>query len=76
MSNSERSQLIQYVKFINTLSSDFLSSALLNAGYKVSSTHCSKEGVKTDAPSHVMWDIMKGWVRTMAGHMHLFYVNM
>ncbi|KAG2180271.1 hypothetical protein INT43_004060 [Umbelopsis isabellina] len=40
-----------------------LRSAILNAGYKVSSTHCAPEGIKTDAPAHVMWDIMKGWVK-------------
>ncbi|GAB5592984.1 RNA methyltransferase tRNA(m5U54)methyltransferase [Umbelopsis nana] len=41
-----------------------LCSAILNAGYKFSSSHCSPEAVKTNAPAHVMWDIMKGWVKT------------
>jgi tRNA (guanine26-N2/guanine27-N2)-dimethyltransferase len=41
----------------------FFSSAILNAGYKFSSTHCQPEGIKTDAPASVLWDIMKGWVR-------------
>ncbi|KAI8085240.1 N2,N2-dimethylguanosine tRNA methyltransferase [Thamnidium elegans] len=40
-----------------------LFSAILNAGYKVSSSHCGKQSVKTDAPSHVMWDIMRAWVK-------------
>ncbi|KAI9288420.1 N2,N2-dimethylguanosine tRNA methyltransferase [Umbelopsis sp. AD052] len=40
-----------------------LCSAILNAGYKFSSTHCQPEGIKTDAPASVMWDIMKGWVK-------------
>lgn len=33
-------------------------SALVNAGYKVSPTHASRTGFKTDAPSHVIWDII------------------
>lgn len=32
-------------------------SALANAGYSVSSTHTNQNGLKTDAPSHVVWDI-------------------
>lgn len=32
-------------------------SALVNAGYKVSSTHTNQNGFKTDAPSTVVWDI-------------------
>lgn len=38
-------------------------SAILNAGYKVSSTHCSAEGIKTDAPPSVIWDILRAWVK-------------
>lgn len=34
-----------------------LMSAFVNAGYKVSSTHTNKSGIKTDAPSSVIWDI-------------------
>ncbi len=37
-------------------------SALLHAGYRVSITHTSAEAVKTDAPSEVIWDIMRAWV--------------
>lgn len=37
-------------------------SALLNAGYRVSGTHCSPLGVKTDAPWDAIWDIMRAWV--------------
>ncbi|XP_071954596.1 tRNA (guanine(26)-N(2))-dimethyltransferase-like [Antedon mediterranea] len=36
-------------------------SALLNAGYRVSITHTSAEAIKTDAPSSVVWDIMRSW---------------
>lgn len=34
-----------------------LMSALVNAGYRVSSTHTNQNGLKTDAPSNVVWDI-------------------
>ena len=37
-------------------------SALINAGYRVSGTHCSPLGIKTDAPWDVVWDIMRCWV--------------
>ncbi|KAL4215733.1 N2,N2-dimethylguanosine tRNA methyltransferase [Rhizopus microsporus] len=40
-----------------------LYSAILNAGYNVSSSHCAKQSVKTDAPASVMWDIMRAWVK-------------
>ncbi|RUO96870.1 S-adenosyl-L-methionine-dependent methyltransferase [Jimgerdemannia flammicorona] len=40
-----------------------LCSAILNQGYKVSISHCSPQSVKTNAPSWVMWDILKGWVK-------------
>ncbi|XP_070580611.1 tRNA (guanine(26)-N(2))-dimethyltransferase-like isoform X2 [Ptychodera flava] len=38
-------------------------SAILHAGYQVSSSHASPEAFKTDAPSHVIWDIMRAWVK-------------
>lgn len=38
-------------------------SALINAGYRVSSTHANPLGLKTDAPAGVMWDILRCWVR-------------
>jgi tRNA (guanine26-N2/guanine27-N2)-dimethyltransferase len=40
-----------------------LYSAILNAGYNVSSSHCARQSVKTDAPASVMWDIMRAWVK-------------
>lgn len=43
---------------------DTVWSALLNAGYKVSSTHCCPGAFKTDAPSAFVWDMMKAWVRS------------
>ncbi|KAJ2158024.1 RNA methyltransferase tRNA(m5U54)methyltransferase [Coemansia sp. RSA 552] len=34
-------------------------SALLNAGYRVSGAHTCQGTIKTDAPPHVVWDIMR-----------------
>jgi len=36
-------------------------SAIINAGYKVSGVHCNQLAVKTNAPSSVLWDIMRCW---------------
>ncbi|KAL8211723.1 UNVERIFIED_CONTAM: tRNA methyltransferase 1 [Gekko kuhli] len=36
-------------------------SALLHAGYRVSLSHACKNAIKTDAPSSVIWDIMRCW---------------
>ncbi|ORY41694.1 TRM-domain-containing protein [Rhizoclosmatium globosum] len=38
-------------------------SALVNAGYKVSSSHCMPTSFKTDAPNSVIWDILRCWVK-------------
>ncbi|XP_035695287.1 tRNA (guanine(26)-N(2))-dimethyltransferase-like [Branchiostoma floridae] len=38
-------------------------SAILHAGYQVSLSHTCKTAVKTDAPAHVIWDIMRGWAK-------------
>ncbi|XP_057524111.1 tRNA (guanine(26)-N(2))-dimethyltransferase 2-like [Amaranthus tricolor] len=38
-------------------------SAVLNAGYRISGTHASPLGLKTDAPMSVVWDIMRCWVK-------------
>ncbi|RHY39857.1 hypothetical protein DYB30_008475 [Aphanomyces astaci] len=35
--------------------------ALINAGYNVSQSHKVPEAVKTNAPNHVVWDIMRSW---------------
>lgn len=45
---------IQIVKF---------RSALLHAGYKVSFSHASKNSIKTNAPSKVIWDILRYWAK-------------
>jgi hypothetical protein len=38
-------------------------SAILNAGYKVSGTHACPDGIKTNAPNSVLWDIIRKWVQ-------------
>lgn len=39
-------------------------SALLHAGYKVSFSHACKSSIKTDAPSKVLWDILRTWAKS------------
>jgi len=38
-------------------------SAVINAGYRVSPAHCNPLAIKTDAPTEVLWDILRCWVR-------------
>uniref|UniRef100_W8B9H9 tRNA (guanine(26)-N(2))-dimethyltransferase n=1 Tax=Ceratitis capitata TaxID=7213 RepID=W8B9H9_CERCA len=38
-------------------------SALLHAGYRVSFSHASKNSIKTDAPTSVIWDILRCWAK-------------
>lgn len=40
------------------------SSALVGAGYRVSSSHCAPNSVKTDAPQSVIWDVIRTFVLT------------
>jgi len=40
--------------------------AIINAGYKVSGYHKEPSAIKTDAPGHVVWDIMRNWVEKNA----------
>eukprot|EP01135_Chromosphaera_perkinsii_P000831 Nk52_evm119s151 gene=Nk52_evmTU119s151 len=40
-----------------------MQSAIANAGYKSSVSHCSPEGLKTDCPTEMLWDIMRCWVK-------------
>jgi tRNA (guanine26-N2/guanine27-N2)-dimethyltransferase len=44
---------------------DVVWSALKNAGYKVSSSHCCAGAFKTDAPNTIVWDMMKAWVSAL-----------
>lgn len=38
-------------------------SALLNANYKVSYSHCNQNSIKTDAPTEVIWNILREWIK-------------
>eukprot|EP00475_Leptophrys_vorax_P019530 TRINITY_DN2674_c0_g1_i1.p1 TRINITY_DN2674_c0_g1~~TRINITY_DN2674_c0_g1_i1.p1 ORF type:complete len:365 (-),score=96.33 TRINITY_DN2674_c0_g1_i1:363-1382(-) len=38
-------------------------SAIVNAGFDVSASHCNPSAIKTNAPMHVIWDILKDWVK-------------
>ncbi|KAF3444911.1 hypothetical protein FNV43_RR14604 [Rhamnella rubrinervis] len=38
-------------------------SAVINAGYRISGTHVNPLGLKSDAPTDVIWDIMRCWVK-------------
>ncbi|KAI3660194.1 hypothetical protein MP638_004468 [Amoeboaphelidium occidentale] len=40
-----------------------INSALLNAGYNTSFTHCAENSIKTDAPPSVIWEIMRTWAK-------------
>ncbi|KAJ3319067.1 RNA methyltransferase tRNA(m5U54)methyltransferase [Blyttiomyces sp. JEL0837] len=48
---------------VNWLLQTCSSSSILNAGYKVSLSHCATQSIKTTAPPEVLWDIMRGWVK-------------
>lgn len=39
-----------------------LRSALLNAGYLVSGSHCDPNAIKTTAPSKFLWKALIDWV--------------
>ncbi|XP_022193109.2 probable tRNA (guanine(26)-N(2))-dimethyltransferase [Nilaparvata lugens] len=39
-------------------------SAVLNAGYDVTLSHCAPNSLKTNAPASVIWDILRCWVET------------
>ncbi|KAK9239624.1 N2,N2-dimethylguanosine tRNA methyltransferase-domain-containing protein [Lipomyces kononenkoae] len=41
-----------------------MTSALLNAGYKVSPTHAVPGAIKTNASWGVIWDILREWIKT------------
>ncbi len=38
-----------------------LRSALVNAGYRVSLSHCEPNSLKTNAPTSFIWDMMRAW---------------
>lgn len=45
-----------------------LRSAILHAGYKVSFSHACKSSIKTNAPSEVLWDILRSWAKIYPVH--------
>ncbi|ORZ33945.1 N2,N2-dimethylguanosine tRNA methyltransferase-domain-containing protein [Catenaria anguillulae PL171] len=47
----------------NSISLNDIGSALLNAGHQFSISHASPTSVKTDAPSSVVWDIIRAHAR-------------
>lgn len=42
--------------------------ALVNAGYRVSAYHKEPQAVKTDAPNHVVWDVVRAWCKEHPPH--------
>ena len=36
---------------------------LMNAGYECSDTHSLPDGIKTTAPAHVVWDVMRAYIK-------------
>lgn len=42
--------------------------ALVNAGYRVSAYHKDPHAIKTDAPNHVVWDIVRAWCNEHPPH--------
>ena len=53
---------VQYVVYLSIYCVCFFRSAILNEGYRVSISHANANAIKTDAPHHVIWDIMRCWV--------------
>lgn len=45
-----------------------LRSAILHAGYKVSLSHACATSIKTNAPSKVIWDILRNWAKINPVH--------
>jgi tRNA (guanine26-N2/guanine27-N2)-dimethyltransferase len=54
----EQHEMVQVCKTIAPKSETFRS-AILNAGYRCSSGHCSPGSFKTDAPLEFIWDIIR-----------------
>lgn len=45
------------------VSMNTFASAILNAGYRVSTTHCNSRAIKTDAPWGLVWDIARTYAK-------------
>ena len=46
-----------------TIPTQTFRAALVNAGYRVSAYHKEPNAVKTDAPNHVVWDVVRAWCK-------------
>ena len=42
--------------------------ALVNAGYRVSAYHKEPQAIKTDAPNHVVWDVVRAYCKEHPPH--------
>jgi len=62
-------QLPQLVKIVRTSSPPMwmMRAAILNAGYRVSIAHAGDASIKTNAPNHVIWDILRCCIRDNSG---------
>ncbi|GBP29771.1 Probable tRNA [Eumeta japonica] len=49
---------------LETMPMLIMRSAIMNGGYKVSYSHAAKNSVKTNAPGHFIWDIVRTWEKT------------
>eukprot|EP01060_Flectonema_neradi_P009448 TRINITY_DN1672_c0_g1_i5.p1 TRINITY_DN1672_c0_g1~~TRINITY_DN1672_c0_g1_i5.p1 ORF type:complete len:209 (+),score=45.99 TRINITY_DN1672_c0_g1_i5:24-650(+) len=47
-----------------------MNSALMNLGYRTSQVHCCPDGIKTDAPPEVVYDVMKAWTKELGCDTH------
>lgn len=54
----EHNQMANVVK-VSVPKSQSVRSAILNAGFKVSGSHCNPRAIKTNAPMHLLWDIYR-----------------
>uniref|UniRef100_A0A914N139 tRNA (guanine(26)-N(2))-dimethyltransferase n=1 Tax=Meloidogyne incognita TaxID=6306 RepID=A0A914N139_MELIC len=57
----EFEQLMRIIKCSSTPKNTLVRSALLNAGFKCSGSHCGPQALKTDAPTEFLWDICREW---------------
>jgi tRNA G26 N,N-dimethylase Trm1 len=58
----EFEQLMSVIKCAATPKNTLVRSALLNAGFRCSGSHCGPQALKTDAPAEFLWDICREWV--------------
>jgi len=54
----EMDHQIQVCK-VSSPKAELIRSAFLNAGYRISGSHCNPKALKTDAPVEFMWDVVR-----------------